>query len=381
MKFARLVLKNLSRNKRRTVLTVLSIAVSLFIFSALVSIPSVANSILKAQASSLRVTCHNKAGLTYPLPEAYKRRIAAIPHVEAVTAQAWFGGIYHEPSDLFPNFGVDHEEIEKVWPDWGISKAALAAFKSERIACLVGASTLQRFNWKVGQQIMLRGTIYPVTLTLHIVGALGNKAPPSFLIFRHDYLDEAIGRKAWVDIYQVAVDRPESIPTVIAAVDETFADSEAETQTETEAAFLNNFMSSYRSIFTMAEVLGFIVVITIGLVAANTAAMSIRERRTEVAVLRSLGFSSNLILSVLLSESVIIGLAGGLLGCGGAYLLLKLVVVGSPALGPVLSVIRMPPAVLVESLVLAVVIGFVSGLIPARSASRQNIVDALRMVA
>lgn len=381
MKFARLVLKNLSRNKRRTVLTVLSIAVSLFIFSALVSIPSVANSILKAQASSLRVTCHNKAGLTYPLPEAYKRRIAAIPHVEAVTAQAWFGGIYHEPSDQFPNFGVDHEEIEKVWPDWGITKAALTAFKSERIACLVGASTLQRFNWKVGQQIMLRGTIYPVTLTLHIVGALGDKAPPSFLIFRHDYLDEAIGRKAWVDIYQVAVDRPESIPTVIAAVDETFADSAAETQTETEAAFLNNFMSSYRSIFTMAEVLGFIVVITIGLVAANTAAMSIRERRTEVAVLRSLGFSSNLILSVLLSESVIIGLAGGLLGCGGAYLLLKLVSVGSPALGPVLSVIRMPPAVLVESLVLAVVIGLVSGLIPARSASRQNIVDALRMVA
>lgn len=381
MKFARLVLKNLSRNKRRTVLTVLSIAVSLFIFSALVSIPSVANSILKAQASSLRVTCHNKAGLTYPLPEAYKRRIAAIPHVEAVSAQAWFGGIYHEPSDEFPNFGVDYAEIEKVWPDWGITKAALAAFKNERIACLVGASTLQRFNWKVGQQIMLRGTIYPVTLTLHIVGALGDKAPPSFLIFRHDYLDEAIGRKAWVDIYQVAVDRPESIPTVIAAVDETFADSEAETQTETEAAFFNNFMSSYRSIFTMAEVLGFIVVITIGLVAANTAAMSIRERRTEVAVLRSLGFSSNLILTVLLSESVIIGLAGGLLGCGGAYLLLKLVLVGSPALGPVLSVIRMPPAVLVESLVLAVVIGLVSGLIPARSASRQNIVDALRMVA
>ena len=120
MKYAALVLKNLTRNRRRTILTVLSIAVSLFIFSALASLPTVANQILADSASSVRIACHNKAGLAYSLPEAYKQRIAATPHVVAVIAESWFGGIYHEVSDEFPNLAVDPEQIDVMWPDWGI---------------------------------------------------------------------------------------------------------------------------------------------------------------------------------------------------------------------------------------------------------------------
>ncbi len=193
---------------------------------------------------------------------------------------------------------------------------------------------MKRFNLHVGQQIMLRGTIYPINVTLKIVGVTGGKAPPNFLFFRRDYLEEAIGRPGFVSIYWVRADSAAAVPGLIANLDEQFANSTAETQSESEAAFMSNFMDNYRAFFTLAEVLGVIVVITIALVAANTAAMSIRERRAEIAVMRSMGFTSRLILSLLLAESLIIGLAGGVLGCGGAYVVLKVFSAGSPAAGP-----------------------------------------------
>jgi putative ABC transport system permease protein len=379
MKYVYLIAKNLFRNKRRFVLTVLSIAVSLFVFSALVSLPAVANQILAATASSVRVVCHNKAGLTYSLPEAYRQRIAVAPHVEAVVAQSWFGGIYHEPSDQFPNWAQDHEQSDIVWPDW-FSKADIEKFKRLRTACLVAPGTMRRFHWHVGQQVMLRGTVYPFNVTLTIVGTLTSKAPPELLIFRRDYLEELLGRAGLVSGFWVKVDEPSSVPRVIAELDETFANSSAETETESEAAFIGGFLSNYRAVFRMASIFGLIVVATIGLVAANTAAMSIRERRSEIAVMRSMGFGAGLVLSLLLVESLIVGVAGGLLGCGSAYLVLKVIAIGGPGLSP-LGAIRMPPAVLAEGLFLAALIGLLSGFVPARSATRRNIVDTLRLVA
>ncbi len=380
MKYAVLVFKNLFRSKRRTILTVLSIAVSLFIFSALVSVPTVANQILSDTASSTRIAAHNKAGLAYSIPVAYRQRIVAIPHVEAAMTQSWFGGVYHELYDQFPNFAVDHEQIEKVYSDWAISPESIEQFKKIRTACLVGAETMKRFHLHVGQQIQLKGSIYNFNVTLQIVGVLGGKAPPTFLLFRRDYLEEAAGRPGFVSMIWVKVDKPENVPQVIAAIDEGFANSSAETLSESESAFIGGFMQSYRTIFRMAEILGFIVVLTIGLVAANTAAMSIRERRGEIAVMRSIGFTSRTILSLLLSESLVIGLLGGLLGCGSAFIVLKLFAVGTGSMGP-MSSIRMPPLVLAETLIASALIGVFSALGPAVSAARRNIVDALRMVA
>ena len=147
MKYVALVLKNLLRSKRRTILTIFSIAVSLFIFSALVSLPSVANEILSDSASSVRISCHNKAGLTYSMPEAYKQRIAATPHVEAVTPESWFGGIYHEVSDQFPNLAVDPDQAEAMWP--GLGRVAKSRGRNSRLCApraLVGSGTMKRFN-------------------------------------------------------------------------------------------------------------------------------------------------------------------------------------------------------------------------------------------
>ncbi len=380
MKFALLVLKNLTRNRRRTALTVLSIAVSLFIFAALASVPVVANQILSDSASSVRIACHNQAGLAYSLPEAYKQRIEATPHVVAVVPESWFGGIYHDVSDQFPNLAVDPEDVAVMWPDWGISPEGLDQFKRLRTACLVGPATMKRFNWHLGQQIMLRGTLYPFDVTLTIVGYLGGKAPPNFLIFRRDYLEEAAGRPGFVDNFWVRVDQPSSVPRVIAALDEGFANSSAETLSESEASFIGGFTANFRIFFQLAEILGLIVVVTIGLVAANTAAMSIRERRTEIAVLRSIGFTARTIIALLLAESTIIAIVGGALGCSAAYIVLRLYAVGSLATGP-LTNIQISPAIAVETMVLAALLGVLSAIVPAWSAVRHNIVDALRMVA
>jgi putative ABC transport system permease protein len=379
MKFTMLVLKNLLRSKRRTFLTVFSIAVSLFMFSALVSFPTLAREVLADRASSLRLAVHNKAGVTYSMPEAYKQRIAATPHVVAVVPESWFGGIYHEVNDQFPNLAVDPDQVALLWDDWGISKAAFEDFKRLRTACLVSGGVMKRFGLHVGQQIQLRGTVYPFNVTLNIVGVMNDKAPPNFLLFRRDYLEEAAGRPGFVSMFWVRADKAENIPQIIASIDEQFANSMAETRSESEAAFMGNFVQGYRAFFELAEILGLIVVLTIGLVAANTAAMSIRERRSEIAIMRSIGFRSGTILGLLLGESLIIGLSGGILGCASAYVILKVFAVGSPAIG--ITNLRMPPIVVVEGLAAACLIGLLSAWFPARSAARQNIVDALRLVA
>ncbi|MGC2491573.1 ABC transporter permease [Candidatus Binatus sp.] len=379
MKYTALVFKNLVRSKRRTFLTVLSIAVSLFIFSALVSIPTVANEILGNTASSTRIATHNKAGLAYSIPVAYKQRIAAVSHVEVVVPESWFGGVYHEVYDQFPNLAADPEDVDKMWTDWGISKEQFEQFKKIRTACLVGGGTMKRFGLHLGQQIQLKGTLYPFNVTLTIVGTISGKAPPDFLLFRRDYLEEAAGRPGVVDNIWVRVDKPENVPQVIAAIDEGFANSSAETLSESEAAFIGSFMEQYRTFFRMAELLGFIVVLTIGLVAANTAAMSIRERRGEIAVMRSIGFPARTILTLLMAESLLIGLIGGVIGCGSAYFVLKAFSIGN--VGGPLGAIRMPPVILGETLVVAALIGLLSAMVPASSAARRNIVDALRTVA
>ena len=381
MKFIALILKNLIRSKRRTILTVLSIAVSLFIFSALISLPTAVNQVLSDTASSVRVATHNKAGGTYPMPQAYKQRIATTPHVVAVVPQSWFGGIYHEVNDQFFNSAIDPEQVEVMWPDWGISQQAFDDFKRLRTACLVGGGTMKRFNLHVGQQIQLRSRMYHFNVVLNIVGEMKGKAPPNFLLFRRDYLEETAGRPGFVNIFWVRADRAENVPQVMASIDEQFANSSSETRSESEAAFIGNFIQIFRTVFDLAKILGLIVVITIGLVAANTAAMSIRERRSEIALMRSIGFRSGTILRMLLGESLIIGLLGGILGAGAAFVALKIFILGSPALGPLSSSIRMPPLVLAEALVASALIGLLSAWIPARSVARQNIVDALRLVA
>jgi len=379
MKFVQLILKNLLRNRRRTILTVLSIGASLFIFSALISLPTVANRILADTASSVRIATHNRAGLAYELPAAYQRRIEAIPHVLAVSPESWFGGIYHEVNDQFGNEAVDPDTAEEVWPDWALTHEQWQQFRELRTACLVGTSTMKRFDFHVGQQIMLRGSYYHFPVTLTIIGELQGKAPRDFLIFRRDYLQEAAHRSPFIDIFWLRVDKAENVEAVINAIDREFADSSAETHSESEASFNASFIGSLRVFLQMAEILGVVVLVTIAFVCANTAAMTMRERRSEIAVMRALGFTPRTVLILLLGESVAIGLMGGAFGCSVGYLALGAFANALPSLGG-LPIVQMPPQVVLETLIAAALIGILSTLIPASVAARENIVETLRAV-
>src|SRR5258708_5593518 len=187
-KYLTLIFKNLLRSKRRNILTILSIAVSLFIFSVLVSLPTFANQMLADTTSSVRIICRTKMGLAYPLPVAYKSKIATIPHVVAVAALVIYGGIYHEVGDQFPSVATEAKEID-MWSDWGLT--GVDEFKKIKTACLVAQGTMRRFNLHVGQQIQLRGTVYPLNVTLTIVGSIDKGPVPSFLIFRLVYFSQA----------------------------------------------------------------------------------------------------------------------------------------------------------------------------------------------
>jgi len=377
MKYAILILKNLARSRRRTLLTIFSIAVSFFVFSALASLPSVATQLLTDVVSADRIACHNKAGLAYFLPEAYRNKIAKMPHVVAVESESWFGGIYHDFSDQFPNEAVDPADMMKMWPDRGISSEAYDQFTKIRTACIVGRGTMSRFHLHVGQQIMLRGVAYPFNLTLQIVGVFGGNTPPDVLTFRRDYLEAALGQPPPILNYWVRVDDQKAAPQVIASLEERFANSSAEVECQSERTYIASALRMYDTLFRMVEAMGLTVVITIGLVAANTAAMSIRERRPEIAIMRSIGFSGRVIMSLLLAESLTIALAGGVIGCGAAFIVVRVFSVGNlVAMEP----IKMPPLILLESLIAAALIGVLSAYIPARAAVRRNVAEALRVV-
>jgi putative ABC transport system permease protein len=359
----------------------LSIAASLFVFSLLMSLPAALNQILADRAGTLRIITHSTSGPIYTLPEAYRTRIQRLPHVEQVMGFTLFLGIYHLQSDLFPNFAVDPAGLDRMWPDWGITPEVAAAFQRERIACLAGESLMQRFGWHVGQRITLRGTIYPVNVELEIVGVPGNKAPPIALLFRRDYLEEMLGRPGLVNLFWVRVDSSPVIPAVIDEIDSEFANSSARTQSESEAAYFTMMTGFFRRLLAMAEGLAILTMLVIMLVAANTAAMSIRDRRSEIAVMRAMGFTSATILASLLAEGLLMGLIGAAAGCALAFAALRITALGSAALGPIAFALRLPPSVIAETLIAGPAMGLTAAFIPGFNATRANIVETLRAVA
>ncbi len=375
-KLTRLMFKNLLRSRRRTVLTVLSIAVALFMFAVLVSLPTFANQMLADTASAVRIISRTKMGFAYPLPEAYKLKIATMPHVVAVAALVIYGGIYHEARDQFPSVATDAEEIG-MWADWGLT--GVDEFKKIKTACLVAQGTMRRFNLHVGQQIELRGTVYPFNVTLTIVGTIAKGPVPSFLIFRRDYFEEAAGNAGIVHEFWVRTDDSRVVAEVAGAIDNQFANSPAETRSASEAAAVGSILGRYRIFMRLAAFLGLVAVVAIGLIAANTAGMSIRERRSEIAVMRSLGFPSGMILSLLVGEALIVALSGGAIGCGVAFGLFKVFALNADALGPFVS-LHVPPSALAETLGVAALIGVFSAYVPAHAAAKRSIVETLRLV-
>jgi putative ABC transport system permease protein len=386
MDFARIIFRDLTRNLRRTIMTITSIAVSLFVFCALMSFAKVPDQLRANANNSVRLVCRNKAGLGHGLPQAYTPKIRALPHIVAISAWNFFGSRYRRPDDTFPTIDVDVQDIEVIWPEWQIQPAALAAFRTIRRAALVAPKLMRRYGWHVGDEVALFGIQDLIPVTTQIVGVLGPKVPEDYFIFRRDYLVEMyrhfphrVQPEYDVDFYWIKADSVSSIPSIIAEVDETFANSSYETMTDSEVGFITSFMSSLNMLFTVAKILCLIVLITMTLVAANTAAMSVRERRREVAIMRAIGFERQRIAGMLIGESLAIAVVGGMLGCLAAYVTLWTADIGREIMGP-FGAIRMPLIVALYGIAGSAMIGFASGAIPAFQMVRRNIVDLLRAV-
>jgi len=322
MRFLRLIWKNSIRNPRRSVLTILSITVSVFLVSTLQAILTRLDSLGKATGSGhLRLVTHHATGLGQLLPIAHKQRIAALPGVKAVGSWTWFGGIYIDEANFFANFATDPEELEKTHEEYRVPPDQRAAWKSERTGALVGRKLMDQFGWKVGDRVTLKGTIYPFDPEFIIKGVFtcpDDESQERTLFFHYDYFNEAWGRRNLAGTFAVLAEKPEDVPRLMDAIDRTFRNTDAETKTETEQAFNLSFVSMLGNVKLLLNVISLAVVFTILLVAGNTMAMSIRERTGEVAVLRTLGFRRNTILFLLVGESLAIALLGGFIGGFGA---------------------------------------------------------------
>jgi len=322
MRFMRLIWKNSIRNPRRSVLTILSITVSIFLVSSLQAILSRLDSLGKTTGSGhLRLVVHHATGLGQLLPIAHKQRIAALPGVKAVGSWTWFGGLYIDERNFFANFAVDPESIEQMYEEYVVSPDQRVAWVSERTGALVGQKLMDQFGWKIGDRVTLKGTIYPFDPEFIIKGVFTCPTDPSqerSFFFHWEYFNEAWGRRNMAGTFAVKADRPEDVPRLMDAIDRTFRNTDAETKTETEQAFNLSFVSMLGNVKLLLNAISAAVVFTILLVAGNTMAMSIRERTGEVAVLKTLGFRRNTILLLLVGESLAIALLGGFLGGFGA---------------------------------------------------------------
>ncbi len=377
-KFGMLVWRNLRRSPRRTILTVLAIALAAFTYSSLSSLPNVTRQMLSTPDSARRIVVMSESGFFNRLPDSYQRKILGVPHVVAASGLVYFGGVYRSPSDQL-GIAVDADQAELMWPDWGVTSVRAGEFRASAMACLVPGAMMRKYGWHVGEQIVLKGTIVPVDVTLRIADTLGASAPPDTLLFRRDYLERSLGESPTVNAYHVMLDRADSVPTAIAAIDEIFSNSAAETRTQSEAEWVSNFIN-LDTLFAMLRAMAILVVAAVALVALNSVVIAVRERRAEIAVMRAIGFSPALVLYLTVAESALLGLVGGALGCAATFLMAKILPFAFLPLGPIDLLAIVSPGVILQAFVLSIAIGAVAGLIPALGSVRRPVVESIRAI-
>ena len=377
MKFVPLIIRNLLRNRRRTILSLLSIAVSTVIFAALMSVPAVAARLLRDRASALRLICGNKAGFSYMLPAAYGQTIRGLPHVSAMTGYLVMMATYRKAGELIPVAGLDPDQLHAIWPEWASAQNAAALGRSRSVG-LVGPGLMKRFNWKIGDNVILHGLAPPTDLSFTIAGTLGNQATNNLVIVPIERLNKIGDFLGKVVIFFVKADSSEFAQPLLKQIDGLFANAPSETSTQTELGVAQSQLHNFRLLFVGARLFAGIVVIVIALVSANTAAMAVRERRHELAVMRALGFTRRALVGFIVAEGLLMGLIAGAIGSTIAYIALR--IAGPSLLGPEFG-LHLMPAVAGESIAVAAAIGLVSAAIPALSATRRAIADSLRSTA
>ena len=379
MKFWPLVFANLFRKKIRTALTIGSFAVALFLFGLLAIVRGAFSQGVDIAGADRLVTI-NKTSLIQPLPLSYRDRLLRIPGIKQVTFQNWFGGVYQDEKNFFPQFAVDIANQRAMYPEFVVPEDQWKAFVADREGAIVGQSLADRFGWKVGDRIPIKGTIYTGQWEFNVRGIYhGSRAQDDTtqFWFHWDFLDErrAFG-KGDVGWYVVRVSNPDQSVQVAKTVDAEFANSPFETKTDTEKAFAASFVKQMGNIEFLILTVGGVVFFTLLLVTGNTMAIAVRERIGELAVLKALGFSNRFVLVLVMMESMILALVGGGLG----VLLAKLFSLHGDPTNGILPYFYLPPLAIANGVGMALLVGVAGGILPAISAMRLRVVDAIRRV-
>jgi len=383
MKFSNLIFANLFRKKLRLLLTVGSFAVALFLFAFLAVVRGAFNRGADI-AGADRLVVINRISIIQPLPLAYRDKILRMPGVKAVTHNNWFGGVYQDEKNFFPQFVIDVENQRKVLPELKVPDDQWAAFVKDRQGAIAGAKTAARFGWKVGDRIPIKSSLFggAGTWDFNLDGIYHSEragGDESQFWFQWDYFEERMPQnfKGNVGWYVIKLDSPDSAVSVAKVVDDMSANSSFETKTETESAFAAGWVKQFGNIQFLIMTIGTVVFFTLLLVTGNTMAISVRERVGELAVLKAIGFTDRSVLFFVLAEALTIALVGGLLGLGLAMVAVP--VLGA-ALNGLLPTLILSKAILSLGLGIAVLVGGISGLLPGIGAMRMRVVNALRRV-
>jgi len=378
MKYLHLLGANLRRKKIRTALTLGSFMVALALFGLLQVLQGAFQRNVDT-AGADRLVVISKVSLIVTLPLSYRDRILQVPGVKEVTYSNWFGGVYQDPKNFFPQFAIDDATYRNMFTEFSVSDAEWNAYLADGEGAIVGEKTANRFGWKVGDRIPLMGTIFPGTWEFNIDGIYHGKRPQDDTTqfwFHWKRLDEAAPIKGTAGWYTVRLANPDDAPRVVKAIDAQFANSSFETKTDTEKVFRTNWIRQLGNISFLINAIGSVVFFTLLLVTGNTMAIAIRERTAELAVLKAIGYSDRFVMVFVLLESLLLAAVGGGLGLLAIYLFARQ---GDPT-GGFLPIFFLPGRAVVTGLLSALAIGLAAGILPAWSAMKLRVVDALRRV-
>jgi putative ABC transport system permease protein len=409
MKFLPFIVKHLRRNWIRTTSTVVAMAVCIFMFCTMRSVLAQINSMIESGSASRLVTRH-AVSLVFSLPLAYGNRIQAVPGVKRVATTSWFGGALPAKkegkadagaeastdwSNFFPNMAVDADPYFAMYPEFEIPPDQYQAFKEDMRGAVIGRKLANKFGWKIGDHFFLESFIPPYRkkdgpfeFTVRAIYDVDKSKHPGtdtgLMYFHFKYLYEATGRFVQAGSYTVEIDNPDQAGTVSKAIAAQFENTDAQTHTETEQAFAASFIAMAGNLAFLLNSIALAVSFTILLVTANTMSMAVRERRTEIAVLKTLGFSSGRVMGLIVAEALFLGALGGAVGIGGSRLLLWVLtvmpVIKDMLAGMGLSEMNLQPAVAASGFAVALLLGLLAGFVPAYNAYRSRITDMLRTV-
>lgn len=385
-RYLSLIIKNSLRNRRRSILTVGSIAVSLCLLGVLLAMYRALFFGEPTPAQALRLVCRHRVSLTQPIPIYYREKIQRIPGVREIMVWQWFGGVYkdnRDPKNMFARFAAEPDRLFKVRPEYQIPDDQKLAFEHERTGCVISRTLAGNVNLKLGDRVTLVGDYMPVTVELKVVGIFDDPENFAVLYFNRDYLRESLGARSaqqdMVGAFQIQAGSAGDVPRIAATIDREFENSPFPTRTESEKAFQLSFASFVGNLKVFIMAICAAIIFTILLVTGNTISMSVRERIPEVGILKTLGFSPGAILGIVLGESAIISLIGGAIGCLLAAGMCSMVSHGPSAnfIGA-LRTLSITPLVGLACLAAALLIGVGSSFLPAWGASRTTILDSLR---